>query len=103
MNFKWKITDLEAADGVIKSAKYFIEATHGNNKVETEGYCYFREFGDTPLAEVTETQVIQWIKDLTTEEGVCHITQRLEEQLNSIGGQAAVDLPWRPKTFKLTV
>lgn len=103
MNFKWKITELQAAEGKILSAKYYIEATDNGNVVETEGYWYFNEPGNIPLEEITETQVIQWIKDLTTEEGVCHITKRLEEQLNYLGKQKFVDLPWKPKTFTVNI
>jgi len=103
MNFEWKITELHAAKDKIASAKYFIEATDSGNKVETEGYCYFNEPGDIPLEQITEVQVIQWIKDSTTKDGVCHITKRLEEQLNYLGTQKKVNLPWRPKTFTLGV
>jgi hypothetical protein len=103
MNFEWKIIELHAAKDKITSAKYFIEATSNGNKVETEGYCYFNESGDVPLAEVTEAQVIQWIKELTTVDGVCHITKRLAEQLNYLDTQKKISLPWQPKTFKLPI
>jgi hypothetical protein len=103
MNFEWKITELHAAGDKITSAKYFIEATDSGNKVETEGYCYFNESGDVPLVNVTEAQVIQWIKESTTVDGVCHITKRLEEQLNYLDAQKKINLPWRPKTFKLPI
>ena len=103
MNFEWKITELHAAEDKITSAKYFIEATNEDNKVESEGYCYFNGYGNIPLDEITEEQVIQWIKESMTQNGVCHITKRLEEQLNYLDTQKKISLPWQPKTFKLTI
>ncbi len=103
MNIDWKITELRAEDGVIKSAKYFACASYEGNKVETEGYCYFNGNGGIPVADLTEENVIDWVKEITTQNGVCLVTNRLMEQMRYLEKQTALDLPWKPKTFKVSI
>jgi hypothetical protein len=103
MIIEWKVIELRADEEVIKSAKYFVRATHEGNKVETEGYCYFNGNSGIPLAEVTEEKVIEWIQEITSESGVCIVSERLKEQLDYLEKQSTVELPWKTKTFKLSI
>jgi hypothetical protein len=93
----WKITDMQAVDGVIKAVKYHVQLADGGNSVETEGYCYLSGNGGTPVAELTEEQVIGWVKEVCPE-----IENVLRMQLNNVQPEE-VALPWRPATFKLSV
>lgn len=99
----WKITDLESKDGIVKSAKYYVIAGDENLKVSTEGYCYFHGFGGVLLDDVTEEIVINWIKEIHSKDGICFIIERLKEQIEQVQDTKQNDLPWKPKTFKLTI
>lgn len=103
MNIEWKITELKADQETIKSAKYYVSATYEGNKVETEGYCYFNGNSGIPISSITEETVINWVKEITTQNGVCLITKRLKDQLDYLDKQVSVELPWKPKTFKLNI
>lgn len=95
--FDWKITDMQAVDGVIKTVKYAVEATRNGQSVTTEGYCYLSGNGGVPASDLTEEQVISWVKEACPE-----IENILIMQLDNVQPQDVV-LPWRPPTFKLPV
>lgn len=103
ITFDWKITNLEAVENVIKSAKYYAKASYENLKVETEGYCYFNGFGGTLIEEVKEETVIGWIKEIHGKDDVCFIEERLKEQLQYLLNDTQIEFPWKPKTFKLNI
>ena len=99
---KWKILDIFVEDEVITHAKYHVLATDETNVVETEGNWEFDKFNaQTPYAEVTEQQVIDWIKDGATQYGQNVIESRLEEQLALLGKTKSVVPPWKPPVFTL--
>lgn len=101
MKYEWKILDIFAVDGIIKSAKYFCTATDGNTIVETEGNWYFRdpEGNVTNYADVTEEQVIGWINQEAIRDGKNLITSRLDEQVAALQNQKPVVAPWLPQVF----
>jgi len=97
---KWKILDISVENEVITHAKYHVLATDDTNIVETEGNWEFDKFNvKTPYAEITEKQVIQWIKDGTTQYGQNVIESRLEEQLALLSKTKSVVPPWKPLVF----
>jgi hypothetical protein len=89
---EWKILDIEAKDGLITSAKYYVS----NGTVDTEGNWYFPESGQVPFEQVTEEMVIKWIKESSMKDGKNIIESRIEEQ--SEQPVRAVP-PWLPQTF----
>ena len=103
ITFDWKITNLEAVDNVIKSAKYYAKISYENITIDTEGYCYFNGFGEIPIEEVKEETVIGWIKEIHGDGEVCFIEERLKDQLKSVLNKTEIDFPWKPKTFKLNI
>jgi hypothetical protein len=88
----WKILDIEAKDGVITSAKYYVS----NGTVDTEGNWYFPEGGQVPFEQITEEMVINWIKEASMKDGKNIIESRLDEQLEQ---SAKTIAPWLPQTF----
>ena len=88
----WKILDIEQKDGQITSAKYYVT----NGQVDTEGNWYFTEKGDIPFEQVTEQNVIDWIKESSMRDGKNIIESRLEEQSKQTSKTIA---PWLPQTF----
>jgi hypothetical protein len=99
--FEWKILDISAKDGVIKSAKYFCTLESEGCQVETEGNWKFRdpEGKVTPYEEVTEQMVIDWINQEAIRDGKNLITSRLEEQLAALQDQTPVVAPWLPQVY----
>jgi len=98
----WKILDISVESEVITRAKYHVSATDDINKVETEGIWEFDRFNPTtPYAEVTEKQVISWIKDGSTQYNKNVIESRLEEQLALLSKTKSVVPPWKPPVFTL--
>jgi len=98
----WKILDISVEGEAITHAKYHVLATDDTNTVETEGNCEFDKYSvKTPYAEVTENQVISWIKEGATQYGQNVIESRLEEQLALLGKTKSVVPPWKPPVFTL--
>jgi hypothetical protein len=98
----WKILDISVEGEAITHAKYHVLATDDTNTVETEGNWEFDKFSvKTPYAEVTENQVISWIKEGATQYGQNVIESRLEEQLALLGKTKSVVPPWKPPVFTL--
>ena len=88
----WRILGIEAKDGVVTSAKYYVS----NGTVDTEGNWYFPEVGQVPYDQITEEMVIVWIKEATMKDGQNIIESRLEEQSEQ---PIKVIPPWLPQTF----
>jgi hypothetical protein len=98
----WKILDISVEGEAITHAKYHVLATDDTNTVETEGNWEFDKYSvKTPYAEVTENQVISWIKEGATQYGQNVIESRLEEQLALLGKTKSVVPPWKPPVFTL--
>ena len=95
----WKIHDIDATDGLITQVKYSVVATKLDTSVETEGYW---KFGDPilrkPFEEVTEEDVIAWVKVDSIRESKNIIESRLEEQVIALEKQKVIP-PWLPQVF----
>ena len=100
MNVLWKILDIDGKDGVITSAKYFVQASDEYNTVATEGNWYFdSKEAITPIDLVTEEMVASWIKADAVRDGKNLILDRLQEQLNELSKQKTMIPPWLPQVF----
>ena len=96
--FTWKILEVSAKDGVITHARYHVTATENDKSVETEGNWYFDcPIAKVPFEQVTEEMVANWIEKEAVRDGQCHITARLQEQLESL--EDKVIPPWQPQIF----
>ena len=99
----WKIHDIDATDGLITEVKYSVLARELDTSVETEGYW---KFGDPvlrkPFEEVTEEDVIAWVKADSMQNGVNIIESRLEEQLANLE-KDKVKLPWVAQVFTVNL
>ena len=97
--FTWKILEVFAKDEVITGAKYHLIGTENDLSVETEGNWYFDcPIEKVPFADVTEEMVTNWIESEAVKDGKCHITARLQEQLEALENK--VIPPWQPQVFK---
>ena len=96
MNFK--ITSIQTDEDLITHAEFFVSLTDGTNTVEQQGT---HEFANpvlkTPLAEVKEKNIIDWIVAENTQDGLNIIQSNLEKQLVQ---KEKATLPWVFSTFK---
>ena len=96
----WKITNTTSENGVIMSAKYYVFAVDGDDKVETEGYWYFDcPTAKVPFEKVTEEMVVKWIEEEAVTDGKCHITANLEKQLEELKKPKSAPAPWMPQVY----
>jgi hypothetical protein len=89
----WQITGIEQVDGLITEAHYYVSL----NGVDTQGTHVFKgKELKTPFSEVKEQNIIDWIIEENSENGVNLIQSNLEKQLEQ---REKTDLPWVFKTF----
>jgi hypothetical protein len=102
MNYKWKILEISATEGLITHAKYKVVGTEDGVSVETEGNWWFKgSIIKIPFDQVSEQMVCNWIKKETTENNTNLIESRLQEQLDSIKSHVPAVAPWRSQIFTL--
>jgi hypothetical protein len=95
----WKIHEVEATDGLITNVKYSVIAREIDTVVETEGYWKFCDpVLRKPFEQVTEEDVIAWVKSDSMQNSVNIIESRLEEQVVALEKQKVIP-PWLPQVF----
>lgn len=99
--FEWKISEVQAKDGLIVEAKYHVTLSEDGKTVETEGHW---KFGDpvlsVPFEEVTEQTVAGWIQKEAVQYGKNIIESCLTEQLEALKTPKVLP-PWVPQVFTL--
>jgi len=101
--FNWKILEISVKDEIITHAKYYVIADNELNSVETEGNWWFSDKTlNIPLADVKENDIVSWIEKEATVNGVCHITDNLENQLNNLKNNNTTQLPWQPMKINMS-
>jgi len=101
--FNWKILEISVKDEIITHAKYYVIADNELNSVETEGNWWFSDKTlNIPLADVKENDIVSWIKKEATVNGICHITDNLENQLNNLKNNNTTQLPWQPMKINMS-
>ena len=99
-----KILQLFANNEIVTGAKYFASLSDGEFTVETEGNCEFPFIeANTPFNEITEKQVIEWVKKETMNGDQNLIELGLQKQLEALKIQEPVKAPWVKTTFKPTL
>ena len=99
-NFTWKILDIASKDEKITHAQYHVVANDETNFVETEGHWQFSNDFKKPFADIKEEDVIDLLKQETTQFGKNIVEDRLSEQLKYLEAQKKQPkAPWLPQTF----
>lgn len=93
---KWKILEINGVGNKVSNVRY--QASFEG--VETEGYWHFDE--PKSLDGATEEIVIEWVRQATMKDGKNTVESRLEEQVDALKIQS-IHLPWKAKTFTVTV
>ena len=93
----WKILDLISEDGAITQVKYSVS----KDSVKTEGYWTFKNKNHKVVDQLSEIDVINWIKAESIINDVCIIEDNLQKQLNNV--QNVVKKPWVVPTFTVKI
>lgn len=95
----WTILSVKAKDGFITSAEYSVTASDGKHTIETRGNWEINK--PTPIEQVKERYVVEWIKADIQEQ----IEQNLLKQLQVVQSEAPeeVPLPWKFETFTVSL
>jgi hypothetical protein len=100
--FTWKILDLFANNDKLIAVRYLLSGTDGTNTVESEGKHTFTDgVANKPLAQIVESDILQWLEKDTTNDGVNLIKLAVENQLNALDSVKKVDFPWLAGTFTI--
>lgn len=98
--FKWKFLELFANNDELIAVSYLLSGTDGTNTVESQGNHQFSPgIVNKKLAEIVESDLIQWIEKDTTQDDVNAIKLAIENQLKTIESIKKVDFPWLANTF----
>ena len=97
--FTWKIAQLEreTSDGYVFTAHYTVDANDGTYSAGAYGSLGLeRPEGEMiPFSQLTEEQVVQWVKDSFGPEKVASIEAALQGQLDEQHAPTkAAGLPW---------
>jgi hypothetical protein len=100
MDALWQIEAITAANEVITGAKYRVTAQDGEHTVSTEGFWTFAgQQKSIPFADVTEQNIVDWIKGEAVRDGRSLIEGRLQEQIDALKAESVVIPPWKPQIF----
>jgi hypothetical protein len=95
--FTWKIANLErnTADGKVIVVHYTIDAEDGTYRSGAYGSVGLDGEVTTPFADLTEEQVVGWVKDKLGEEQVTNVETALQAQLDEQAAPSkAAGIPW---------
>ena len=102
MEFTWKILELFANDDKLTAVRYLLSGTDGKITVSSEGrHNFSQNTVNKTLAEIVETDLVQWIEKDTTQDDVNAIKLAIENQLKSLETSKKVDFPWLINTFTI--
>jgi len=105
--FKWTPLELFASDNLLVAVRYSIVAQDGEHIVESQGnHTFLTDTVNKNLADIVESDIVQWLEKDTTIDGVNPIKSNLEEQLMKLKladtlAITKVDFPWLVGTFTI--
>lgn len=105
--FTWTPLELFASEGQLVSIRYKLAGDDGQNVVESEGNLTLDpNIANKPLANIVESDLVQWLDQSTTIDGVNLIKSNIEDQLMSLKlaetlAITKVEFPWLAGTFTI--
>ena len=98
--FTWKFLELFANGDQLVSVSYLVSGTDGINTIESKGKHNFTDgIVNKPLADIVESDLVQWIEKDTTKDDVNLIKLAINNQLKALETAKKVDFPWLANTF----
>ena len=102
IEFNWKILELFANDNKLSEIRYLLSGTDGQITVQSEGkHTFLDGTVNKSLADIVESDLVQWIEKDTTQDDVNPIKLAIENQLKALETAKKVDFPWLANTFTI--
>lgn len=100
--FTWKILELFANDDKLTGVRYLLSGTDGKVTVNSEGrHDFSANIVNKTLEEIVESDILQWLENDTTQDGVNLIKLGIENQIDALNNIKKVDFPWLAGTFTI--
>ena len=100
ISYKWKFLELFANNDDLTKVHYLLIGSDGINSVESEGNHDFSVGTvNKVLADIVESDLVQWIEKDITNDGVNPIKLTIENQLKALETAKKVDFPWLANTI----
>jgi len=93
----WKITNLEksGSNGKVTAAHYVVIADNGISSAESYGSVKFEGKVTTTFSELSEEQVIGWVKEVLGDQKVGHLELAVESRVaEDTTPVKTIALPW---------
>jgi hypothetical protein len=102
ITYTWTFTELFANQDELVKVSYLLSGTDGNAVVQSQGTHEFNPgIVDKKLADIVESDLVQWIEKDTTQDDVNLIKLAVENQLKTVESAEKVDFPWLAGTFTI--
>lgn len=102
INYQWSILKVFSQNEKITEVQFLLKAQNETNTVETQGYHSFCEVTIAkPYSEIKEEDLIRWIEEDTTKDGVNIIKLNLDKQLEALKNSKKSEFPWLINTFTI--
>jgi hypothetical protein len=107
ITFKWKPLELFATESELISVRYSIVASDDKYTVESEGnHLFLPNTANKNLADIVESDIVQWLEKDLTVDGINPIKSNLEYQITNLKladtlAVGKVDFPWLAGTFTI--
>jgi hypothetical protein len=101
--FNWKLLEIVSSNNVLDYVKYYVSCVQGDNKVETEGYCYLKLAENVSFESLTEPELTEYVKRFYIQENVNTIESNLAKQMENLTKNTTNLPPWHIETFKVEV
>ncbi|CAB4123408.1 hypothetical protein UFOVP41_54 [uncultured Caudovirales phage] len=100
--YKWSILELFATNDELSSVRYLLTLTEDNLTVASEGnHTFLPGTVNKQLADIVESDIVQWLEKDTTNDGVNAIKLAVKNQLKNLQVTKKVDFPWETGTFTI--
>ena len=102
ITYKWTFIELFADEDQLVKVAYLLSGANGETVVESQGTHEFNPgIVNKKLADIVETDLVQWIEKDTTQDDVNLIKLAIENQINAVESSKKVDFPWLAGTFTI--
>lgn len=100
-NFTWKITEVLSENDVLQNVKYEVIGEQDGKEVATEGYAPIELPQEVKFSELSERELLSYLKRFYIQGDVNLIESRLAEQLNYLNKNITTKAPWHIDTFTI--
>jgi len=99
--FDWKILQISAVNGDLKSVSYLVTAKDDQHEVKSQGNAEIQGKITLPFANVREADILACLREMYMQDEPNSLKSRLQEQLDYLKNDVNTDLPWQNQVFSV--